>query len=55
MDERANDPREQAQPAEAKKRPYTTPKLVEYGSVTQLTAGSLSKQSDAPAAGFKKL
>ena len=37
------------------RRPYSTPKLIEYGSVTQLTAGSLSRQSDAPFSGFKKL
>lgn len=37
------------------RRPYSTPRLIEYGSVTQLTAGSLSRQSDAPFSGFKKL
>ena len=54
MDERKPD--QDAQDGEKKdaKRPYSTPELIEYGSVTQLTAGSLSKQSDAPAAGFKK-
>jgi hypothetical protein len=56
MDDLSGKPRPDSTvtPAGAR-RPYSTPKLTEYGSVTQLTAGSLSRQSDAPFSGFKKL
>lgn len=54
MDDR-DTPRDGALNQPKRRRPYATPKLIEYGSVTQLTAGSLSRQSDAPFAGFKKL
>jgi len=37
------------------KRPYTKPKLIEYGSVAKLTQGTLTRQADTPAAGFKKV
>jgi hypothetical protein len=47
--------RGEAPPPSQPRRPYSTPRLIEYGSVTQLTAGSLSRQSDAPFSGFKKL
>jgi hypothetical protein len=36
------------------KRPYATPKLIEYGSVAKLTQGTRTKQGDTPAAGFRK-
>lgn len=56
MDDRPVKPQRDHTPKERSgRRPYTTPKLIEYGSVTQLTAGSLSRQSDAPFSGFKKL
>lgn len=56
MDDRdASVPRDGALNAPKPRHPYTTPRLIEYGSVTQLTAGSLSRQSDAPFSGFKKL
>lgn len=56
MDERKDAPGERNEGPQtgSARRPYTTPKLIEYGSVTQLTAGSLSRQSDAPFSGFKK-
>jgi hypothetical protein len=55
MDEgmRNRQPDQTPQPRE--KRPYRTPKVIDYGSVSQLTAGSLSKQADNAAAGFKRL
>jgi hypothetical protein len=37
------------------KRAYTTPKLIEYGSVAKLTQGTRTRQADTPAAGFKKV
>jgi hypothetical protein len=55
MNDRDASARDGASNEPARRRPYATPKLIEYGSVTQLTAGSLSRQSDAPFAGFKKL
>ena len=56
MDDRTRTPaRAGVTPPPADRRPYSTPKLIEYGSVAQLTAGSLSRQSDAPFSGFKKL
>jgi hypothetical protein len=36
------------------KRGYSRPTLIEYGSVAKLTQGTLTRQSDAPTAGFKK-
>lgn len=55
MDDRPVKPQRDDTPKEQSgRRPYATPKLIEYGSVTQLTAGSLSRQSDAPFSGFKK-
>ena len=35
------------------KRAYAKPKLIEYGSVAKLTQGTMTKQADTPAAGFK--
>ena len=56
MDDRPVKPQRDDTPKEQSgRRPSATPKLIEYGSVTQLTAGSLSRQSDAPFSGFKKL
>lgn len=56
MDDRSVKPKHDGAPTEpTARRPYSTPKLIEYGSVTKLTAGSLSRQSDAPFSGFKKL
>jgi len=43
--------RDAAQP----KRPYSTPKLIEYGSVAKLTQGTRTKQADTPAAGFRRV
>jgi hypothetical protein len=37
------------------KRPYSKPKLIEYGSVAKLTQGTRTKQADTPAAGFRKV
>jgi hypothetical protein len=42
------------EPAQTK-RPYTKPKLIEYGSVAKLTQGTRTRQADTPAAGFKKV
>jgi hypothetical protein len=36
------------------RRPYARPRLLEYGSVSKLTQGTNTKQSDAPSAGWKK-
>jgi hypothetical protein len=35
------------------KRPYAKPRLTEYGAVAKLTRGTLTKQADTPAAGFR--
>ena len=32
-----------------RKRPYSTPRLTEYGSVAKLTQGTLTVQNDGPA------
>jgi hypothetical protein len=42
-------------PPAQQKRPYSKPKLIEYGSVAKLTQGTRTKQADTPAAGFKKV
>ena len=55
MDDRAARPAPDTSTQPRERRPYSSPRLIEYGSVTQLTAGSLSRQSDAPFSGFKKL
>jgi hypothetical protein len=36
-----------------KKRPYTAPHLVEYGSVAKLTQGTLTTGGDGKLGGFK--
>lgn len=36
------------------RRPYTSPRLIEYGSVTKLTRGTKSVSSDFPQSGFKR-
>jgi len=33
----------------SRKRPYTAPRLTEYGSVAKLTQGTLTNQNDSPA------
>lgn len=43
-DENQDQPQASDKPA---KKPYTKPKLVDYGSVAAITLGSLQKQSDA--------
>jgi hypothetical protein len=35
------------------KRAYAKPQLIEYGSIAKLTHGTMTKQADTPAAGFK--
>lgn len=40
--------------AGAPKRAYSTPKLIEYGSVAKLTRGTRSVQADATGGGFAK-
>jgi len=35
--------------APSRKRPYSTPRLTEYGSVAKLTQGTLTNQNDSPA------
>lgn len=40
-------------PKHAGKRPYSKPRLTEYGSVAKLTQGTRTRSSDSPAAGFK--
>ncbi|HEX6463870.1 MAG TPA: lasso RiPP family leader peptide-containing protein [Vicinamibacterales bacterium] len=38
-----------------RKRPYSTPRLTEYGSVAKLTQGTLTLQQDSPGGiGWKK-
>jgi hypothetical protein len=44
---------EPAQPAAGARRPYAKPELVEYGSVSKLTQGTLTRQADSPGAGFR--
>ena len=41
-----DDPRAPERPPQARKRPYTAPRLTEYGSVTKLTQGFGSLQAD---------
>ena len=49
------EPEHQAASADApQRRPYTSPRLIEYGSVAKLTRGSKSISSDFPQAGFQK-
>lgn len=55
MDNDTRDKQPEPTPQTRAKQPYRTPKVVDYGSVSRLTAGSLSKQSDQAAAGFRKL
>ena len=35
------------------RRPYATPRLIEYGSVAKLTQGTLTRQADSAGAGFR--
>lgn len=51
---RDKDVRLEPPPEPPRRRSYTTPRLAEYGSVSQLTRGSKSVSSDFPQAGFKK-
>ena len=37
------------------RRPYATPRLIEYGSVAKLTQGTLTRQADSSGAGFRKV
>ena len=55
MDEGARDKQPNQTPPPSEKRPYRTPRVIDYGSVSQLTAGSLSRQADSAAAGFRRL
>jgi hypothetical protein len=41
--------------AAQRKRPYSKPRLIEYGSVAKLTQGTRTRNADSPAAGFKKV
>jgi hypothetical protein len=50
--DRHEPPVDQRQPKE-RKRPYSAPRLTEYGSVAKLTQGSGSSASD-PGGGFRK-
>jgi hypothetical protein len=47
--EKRTDKREGPEPAKPK-RPYTAPRLIEYGSVAKLTQGTRSVQQDSPGA-----
>jgi hypothetical protein len=40
------EPREPQRDPQARKRPYATPRLIEYGSVAKLTQGGGSLQAD---------
>jgi hypothetical protein len=40
--------------AAAPRRPYTPPRLTEYGTVESLTAGSRSRQTDGGSGGFRR-
>lgn len=35
------------------RRPYSKPRLTEYGSIAKLTQGTSTRQSDGPGGGFK--
>jgi hypothetical protein len=37
----------------AGRRAYARPTLIEYGSVSKLTRGTMTKQADSPGAGFR--
>lgn len=52
-EERVQDGRSDAPPRVPRRRSYTSPRLIEYGSVAKLTRGSKSVNSDFPQAGFK--
>jgi len=40
------EPREPAREPDERKRPYSTPRLIEYGAVAKLTQGGGSLQAD---------
>lgn len=40
-------------PGSAPRRPYTRPRLIDYGSVSKLTQGTMTKQADLIGAGFR--
>lgn len=53
-----DDARERDRPGPAgsppgQRRPYSTPVLVEYGSVAKLTQGTMTRQADFLSGGFR--
>lgn len=36
------------------RRPYAKPRLVDYGSVSKLTQGTMTKQADLTGGGFRR-
>jgi hypothetical protein len=54
-DRRVPESASESRPDRPRKRPYTSPRVIEYGSVAKLTRGTRSVSSDFPQAGFKKM
>lgn len=52
-EQRVPDQGPQPSPRPAGRRSYTSPRLIEYGSVAKLTRGTKSVNSDFPQSGFK--
>ncbi len=53
-EENARNERSAPQQVRPPRRPYTSPRLIEYGSVAKLTRGQRSVNSDFPKAGFQR-
>ena len=53
MKHQPDDPARRERSAPAPRRPYTKPKLTEYGSIAKLTQGTRTNQSDGVGGGFK--
>ena len=53
MKHQPDDPARRERSASAPRRPYTKPKLTEYGSIAKLTQGTRTNQSDGVGGGFK--
>lgn len=54
MAEERRDHRDPESPRRPSRRAYSSPRLIEYGSVAKLTRGSKSVNSDLPQAGYSK-
>ncbi len=54
-EQRVQDQGPQPPPRPTGRRSYTSPRVIEYGSVAKLTRGTRSVNSDFPQAGFKMM